>query len=202
MLCVQGHATVALLKAMVQAYCRRRTVLKLDTWHTLALPLFRSAFPSVPWLYLYREPGEVLASRMRQEGTQSLPQPFEHMLPGLGPGEVLTQEEHCARVLARTCEAAAASAAGRLLVNYSELPDAVLETILPHFGLDTLVPGRVRAAARFDAKAPSKSFAADSRAKQEALTGSLGSIAAREVGPAYRRLEALRTGALAAGVPD
>ena len=51
----------------------RRYFVKLDCWHTLALPLFRRAFPAVPWVFLYRDPVEVLASQVSQPGTQMLP---------------------------------------------------------------------------------------------------------------------------------
>jgi hypothetical protein len=33
----------------------RHLFVKLDSWHALALPLFRLAFPTVPWIFLYRE---------------------------------------------------------------------------------------------------------------------------------------------------
>ena len=63
---------------MVAAFGRRRGgrerhyFIKLDSWHTLALPLFRRAFPSVPWVFLYRDPVEVLVSQMRQRGAQTV----------------------------------------------------------------------------------------------------------------------------------
>ncbi len=46
----------------------RRFVLKLDAWHTLDLQLFRRAFPTVPWIFLYRDPVEVLVSQLRLRG--------------------------------------------------------------------------------------------------------------------------------------
>lgn len=56
------------LRGLVRAYARRRTerterlVLKLDAWHLRSLPLFRAAFPEVPWVVVVRDPLEVLAS--------------------------------------------------------------------------------------------------------------------------------------------
>jgi hypothetical protein len=47
--------------------------IKLDCWHTVALPLFRRAFPDVPWVFLYREPVEVLMSQLTMPGTQMVP---------------------------------------------------------------------------------------------------------------------------------
>jgi len=40
----------------------RHFFIKLDSWHTVALPLFRRAFPGVPWVFLYRAPVDVFFS--------------------------------------------------------------------------------------------------------------------------------------------
>ena len=111
--------------------------IKLDCWHTAALPLFRHAFPDVPWVFLYREPVEVLMSQLTMPGTQ--------MVPGLLGPDVLGLEssydptnlpDYYARALAKVCEPAARHVGdGKgLLINYRQLPQAVFTTILPHFG--------------------------------------------------------------------
>lgn len=51
----------------------RAYFIKLDSWHSQELPLFRRAFPTVPWLFLYRDPVEVLVSHLRVPGAQMLP---------------------------------------------------------------------------------------------------------------------------------
>ncbi|MEJ0043359.1 MAG: hypothetical protein WDM81_14575 [Rhizomicrobium sp.] len=132
-----GPLHAALLTAMVGALGRRRMpeqahcFVKLDSWHTIALPLFRRAFPDVPWVFLYREPGAVLASQMNQRGIQTVPEYLPPSLFGLAPGDTRSPEDYCARVLARTCEAVLAPfAQGRgLLVNYDQLPDALWTAI-------------------------------------------------------------------------
>jgi hypothetical protein len=71
-----ADTAIAALRAMSAAFGRRGGrpfVLKLDAWHALALPLFRRAFPDTPWVFLYRDPVEVLVSHMRQRGSQMLP---------------------------------------------------------------------------------------------------------------------------------
>jgi hypothetical protein len=63
------------LKWMVGALGRLRCgdeanyFIKLDSWHTLALPLFRRVVPDVPWIFLYRDPVEVLVSQLRTSDT-------------------------------------------------------------------------------------------------------------------------------------
>jgi hypothetical protein len=175
----------------------RRYFVKLDCWHTLALPLFRRAFPDVPWVFLYRDPVEVLVSQLRMPGTQMLPGGVGPNLYGIersyGPG---TAEDYYARVLAKVTEPAVAhyAAGGGLLVNYRQLPDAIFTAILPHFGVECGEPDRtaMTEAARYDAKTPGFAFEPDSNAKQQAATPAARAAADRWLGELYRRLEALR----------
>jgi len=80
--------------------------IKLDALHTMALPLFARAFPDVPWIFLYRDPIEVLVSHLREPGFHVLAgtDPF---LSGIDPSNAMEKpEDFCARVLARICETA------------------------------------------------------------------------------------------------
>jgi hypothetical protein len=175
----------------------RRYFVKLDCWHTLALPLFRRAFPAVPWVFLYRDPIEVLASQVSQPGTQMLPRGTGPDLYGIersyGPGAA---EDYYARVLAKVCEPVLRhyGQGGGLLVNYRELPDALVTAILPHFGV--ACGGADRAAmieaTRYDAKSPSVTFTPDSEAKQRGASAAIHAAAERWLRDPYSRLEALR----------
>jgi hypothetical protein len=175
----------------------QRYFVKLDCWHTLALPLFRRAFPAVPWVFLYRDPVEVLVSQLRIPGTQMIPGGVGPNLYGLersyGPG---TAEDYYAQVLAKVVEPAVAhyASGGGLLVNYRQLPDALFTAILPHFGVACGAADRaaMMQAARYDAKAPGFEFASDSGAKQHAATPIARAAAQRWLGDLYRGLETLR----------
>jgi hypothetical protein len=175
----------------------RHYFVKLDCWHTLALPLFRRAFPAVPWVFLYRDPVEVLVSQLRIPGTQMIPGGVGPNLYGLqrsyGPG---TAEDYYAQVLAKVTEPAVAhyASGGGLLVNYRQLPDALFTAILPHFGVVCGEADRaaMTEAARFDAKTPSFEFEPDSGAKQQASTPTTRAAADQWLGDLYRRLEVLR----------
>jgi Aspartyl/Asparaginyl beta-hydroxylase len=144
---------------------------KLDSWHIHALPLIRAAFPETPWLFLYRDPLEVLVSHRRSPGRQAVPGLMDPLVLGLDAAAVdLPRDEWCARALAAMCRSAlAASSDPRgLLVDYRELPGAAYGKIARHFGIapgETAV-GRMREAAAADAKNPALSFAPDSAAKQ------------------------------------
>lgn len=189
---------VWMVAALGQPRCGEQALfVKLDCWHTLALPLFRRAFPSVPWVFLYRDPVEVLVSQLEVPGI--------HTVPDLGGSAILgtearfephRREDYCARVLARICEPMLAQArtGGNLLVNYRDLPAATWTAILPHFGVS--VSARDRAAmanaARFDAKTPGIQFAPDVDDKQASATPALRAAAREHLGGIYARLEALR----------
>jgi hypothetical protein len=185
----------------------QRYFIKLDCWHTLALPLFRRAFPAVPWVFLYRDPVEVLVSQLRIPGTQMIPGSVGPDLYGLersyGPG---TAEDYYAQVLAKVIEPAVAyyAAGGGLLVNYNQLPDALFTAILPHFGVACSAADRAAMieAARYDAKAPGFQFEPDSGAKQRGATPAARAAAERWLGDLYRRLEILRAEGSSSGVRD
>jgi hypothetical protein len=185
----------------------QRYFVKLDCWHTLALPLFRRAFPDVPWVFLYRDPVEVLVSQLRIPGTQMIPGGTGPNLYGIersyGPG---TAEDYYAQVLAKVIEPAVAhyASGGGLLVNYRQLPEALFTAILPHFGVACGAADRaaMTEAARYDAKAPGFEFAPDSGAKQRSATPIARAAADRWLGDLYRRLEVLRAEGSSSGVHD
>ena len=83
------------------------------------------------------------------------------------------------------------------MINYRELPEAIWTKILPHFEVtyDECERDIMRAAARYDAKAPSFEFSSDSEAKQRDATELIRTFAERHLGGVHRRLEALRSGA-------
>jgi hypothetical protein len=96
--------------------------------HSLALPLFRRAFPSVPWIFLYRDPVEVLVSQLRMPGIQMVPGMLGADLFDLAPShDGHDRADYCARVLARICEPVKQhySKDAALMVNYRDLPQAV-----------------------------------------------------------------------------
>jgi len=189
----------SIIGALGQKRCgdEQRYFVKLDCWHTLALPLFRRAFPAVPWVFLYRDPVEVLVSQLRIPGTQMIPGGIGPDLYGLtrvyGPG---TAEDYYAQVLAKVTAPVVAhyASGGGLLVNYKQLPDALFTAILPHFGVSCGEPDRaaMTEAARYDAKTPGFEFEPDSGAKQRVATPIARAAADRWLGDLYRRLEALR----------
>lgn len=197
---------VASLRAMVAALGRsaaggqRRYFVKLDSWHVRALPLFRAAFPSTPWVFVYRDPVEVLVSHMRSRGLQTVPGALPATIFDISGDDRMSGEEYCARILARIFDAALDNSqlGGGLYVNYAELPHALETAIVPHFGvvLTTRDRDALAAVAARDAKAPHHSFVVDRDDKQRGASDAILAAAARFAAEPYRRLESLRMSAL------
>jgi hypothetical protein len=172
--------------------------LKLDAWSVLQLPVIEKAFPGVPWIFLYREPIEVMVSQLRRRGAHMIPGVLEPALFGMDAAAIfrMSPEEYVARVLAKICESALGHRAreNALLVNYTQLPEAVYSH-LPEFFKVTYTADELelmRRSARSDAKNPALPFADDSDAKQRAADESVREAARRFVAPLYARLEAAR----------
>jgi hypothetical protein len=166
---VSGGAAVfsQLLAALGQARGdAKHLVVKLDSWHAPWIPWVRSVLNDVPLFFLYRQPQEVLASHRRQRGL--------HMVPGLLPLAPLRVaqalhagdlEGHARGVLTAIFQSALASAdtAGLQLLNYSQLPQAVWERVMPAMGLacDQAALTAVQARAQFHAKHGAQPFTGD-----------------------------------------
>lgn len=192
------------IRWMMSALGQKRTAdaahfyVKFDAWHTFNLDLIERAFPDVPWIFLYRNPVEVMVSHNRQRGAGTVPGIIEHQLPGLSIEDSLqlSPDEYVARVLARVCEYALrySDRSNALFVNYNQLPAVLTSGILKHFNVaytDAEIE-QINAAARFDAKSPTIEFSNDVKAKQREASNEIRRIADEMLMPLYEKLEAVR----------
>jgi hypothetical protein len=149
--------------------------IKLDCWHLPYLPLLRAAFPTTPCWFLYREPGAVLASHQRQRGPQMVPgmvfpahlRPDGDVGPELAPGDL---DGYCLQVLHLLMQQALQYGAQLHLLNYSELPGALWQTLLPQLGIN-ISTGQLhimQARAGFHAKRQEHAFHGDPQAAHAA----------------------------------
>jgi hypothetical protein len=195
---------VALLRALISALGQTRTgaesqlFVKLDCWLTSDLPLIRRAFPTVPWIFVYRNPIEVLVSQLNQRGVHTIPSLIPPSTFGIDDSLVpaMPPEEYCARVLGSICSSAVRGleCGGGLLLDYSQLPDAVWSTLPKHFRIQVTGEERnhMRLSTWLDAKNPIVPFEDDRAAKHRAASDLAMSMAERWIGPHYARLESLR----------
>ena len=201
---VTDQQRISWLQAMIGALGRQRNreeayfFVKFDSWSALDLALIERAFPDVPWIFLYRNPVEIIVSQMRQRGAQTIPGVIGQILPDTDLTEVwrMPPEEYCARVLARICESVLSFLPHRnaLLLNYRQLPEVVSTTVLQHFRI-SYSPEDIETmnnAARFDAKTPQLNFTADDEAKRKQASDAAIAAAERWVNPLYENLENLR----------
>jgi len=192
------------LRGMLNALGQRRHAeekslfVKFDSWHAVLLPLIQRAFPSVPWIFVYREPLEVLMSHSRQMGSQMIPGVLEPALFGWDTDAVsrMSLAEYGGRVLARICEAAleqARAGSGRL-VNYRQLPAVVWPSLMRYWGADCpeQAPEAVARVCGFHAKNPKLPFAADAEAKNRAAPEEMQRFARQWLDGVYQQLEAQR----------
>jgi len=184
----------AQLRAMIIALARMRVpqqqhiVVKLDAWAVFDFDAIRLAFPEVPWIFLYREPADVLASHVRRPGS--------HMVPGAAPGGLSTdeaiamgRERYSASVLARIVGAALERADDPQghFVSYADLPRAVADVIAPWFGIEIAATARAAMAdvVQWDAHTPSLPFTGSEPASADVAH------AASILTPLHRDLEVL-----------
>ena len=171
--------------------------IKFDAWNTLELPLIRRAFPDVPWIFLYRDPVEVLVSHMNNRGAHMIPGVLTPSLFGmdLQTAFSLRPEDYCAKVLASICTAAFQHFGdGGRLVSYPELPEVVSEYLLKFFSLNYSEDeiARLHAATKRDAKNPGTTFQSDSQKKRDKATEAIRDAAHSWLYPIYEDLEAAR----------
>jgi hypothetical protein len=195
---------VASLSGLLSALGRPRNgdekqfFVKFDTWHIFNLPLIRRAFPDVPWIFLYRDPAEVIVSQLRERAVHLLPGVVDLGLPGLDFASTahLPPEEHIARALACICTAGLEQlrSGGGRAVNYTELPEAVCTSLRDYFRLDCTAADldQMRNVTQFDAKNPSLFFSKNPANKSKEVPPLVREMSARWIEPVYAELEALR----------
>lgn len=193
---VRQAALRGLLAAYGQARCgsERALVIKCDAWNIGELPLLQAAFSDTPWLFLYREPLEIVVSHLRAAGM--------HMVPGMIGASCLddeaeddaTREDYIAarlgRILAQGLKHCLAL--GGQPLNYSQLPGAMNGQLGDLFGLDNHQRSLAFAATSQHAKQPVQAFAADSRAKQQEASVLLRARVQYRTQDVYQALELLR----------
>src|SRR3569623_215831 len=193
---------VRVLRAIVAALGRNRTgdarryVITLDAWHITALPLFRAAFPETPWAFMCRDPVEVMVSQKRQPGLM--------VVPGEMQPETFTTDgedstlAHGPNLLGQICQSAVDGMArgGGMLINYSEMPDAVPDRLLPHFGIAIAAADRaaMQAATRQDVKSKDRAFAPASADTRAEATPDIQAVVERYMAATHAALDALRHG--------
>jgi len=195
---LQWLQTCVLCLGQQRAAAQSRYVVKLDSWHTRHLAMFEQAFPNVPWVFLYRDPLEVLVSNLTQRAGYAIPGVANSVNEDVSLLDALSmsKEQYLASLLAQTCRFALtyAHSARALFVNYEDLPFKALPKILAHFGIKPSPEelSKMHAVSRINVKQPGQEFVSDSKRKQDQADELARHFSDLMLKPLYQQLESLR----------
>lgn len=175
-----------------------RFFVKLDCWSICNFAVVREAFPDVPWIFVYRNPLEVMASQYRQPARFMVPGYLDPALFGLETGTAyqVPRHEYCARVLSLILETALRQVEqhGGVLVEYRQLPQAIWTEIAGAFSLTFSAAelDAMPAASKIDAKSPYFDFASDTERKQREAPPSIREATVKWLDGIHQRIESRR----------
>jgi len=173
-----------------------RVIVKTDAWHVLELRALLAAAGDVPWLFVHRDPAEILVSHAAEPGSHTVPGVLDEVW--FGPPRTVHPLPHAAAVLAAIFAAAADHVDRDSLLDHAELPGA-LARVAGHFGLDPAAgdAAALDAVLGRHAKRPHLAYEDDRAAKRAEVTPQIAALLADVVAPAHRDL-LLRAGRVAA----
>ena len=171
-----------------------RFYLKCSSWNVLFAERFRRAAPRVPWLFLHRDPIEVLVALERSPPAWAAPDSWLSRSLGIAPGA--PDGERIAWILRAYLEAALAEhgRGGGRLVAYPDLVGRLVDGDLAAFlglELDRRARAAMLAILGQDSKRPDRPFKPDARAKRRRASPALRAIAEAILGPVYERVVAI-----------
>lgn len=197
---------LVLLRAIVTALGQRlkgdecHYFIKLACTSTLQIRRIRSVWPSVPFVFLYRNPVEVMVSNLRSipEWMRAEVNPATAAaIVGVDEDEVtsLGAEEYCARSLAKFFAAVDSNFDARVkLLNYEQLSFDSLIGILNFFGIEPTPDeaDAIKKVSRIYSKDLTniRAFEDDSSLKRSAASQELSLAAERWAQSSYERLNA------------
>src|SRR6202012_4903817 len=110
-----------------------RLFIKTDSWHLFFYKQLRQLYPSVPFILIYRCPGEVFSSHKKTPGMQAVPGLIEPQIFGFKPEELAYDlDTYLANVLERYLQQyveITATDNNCLLLNYNEGPMQMIKKI-------------------------------------------------------------------------
>lgn len=202
---VDGATLVQVVRLLVRALGRRRLsdetqlVLKCTSWNIRRQEILTAAFPDTPWVWVQRDPTQVIASLLATPpgwlGHQA-PPPRTARLFGIDPAAVstMTRAEFTARALGAMLFSAAAGPARRVCIDHTGLPDAAWQQVAPHFGIeiDDAAVQRMTEQSKFYSKdLDGQQFSGDDPGRRP-VTDEMREAARRFAEPGYRHLASQR----------
>ena len=185
-----------------------RVFFKFQSATTKNVNVFKKAFPEIPWMFVYRDPVQVMMSHFKDDpqmtgranclrSRRSPPMEIEQTASAHGVDKVkhLSMVEYCAVHLAAITESAVSALTDNSIpVNYETLPDILHETILPRIlgrSLTSTEVSNIQAISQHYSKgagAKHKEFHGDSEAKEKAASPEIKAAAAKFLQPSFDQL--------------
>jgi hypothetical protein len=198
---VDGATLVRVVRLLVRALGRRRhgdeqhLVLKCTSWNIRRQEILTAAFPDTPWVWVQRDPVDVVASLLAAPPGwlgQQVPPVQTALRFGIDPAAVpaMSRAEFAARALGAMLFSASVGPARRICVDHSELPAGVWQRVAPHFGIeiDRAAMEHMTEQSRFYSKnAEPQEFSVDQH-ERAAVTDEMREAVARFAEAGYRQL--------------
>ena len=178
----------------------RRLFFKFTSWNTVRLGIIRALWPTTPWIFLSRDPVEVMVSNLAANTGWMTLKDWPAQTRALfgwrdADSSAMSPEEYCARVLGQFCWTAGSLKRPRdLVVDYRDLDLAHVICVLGMLNIEPSTEETARMAAQFGiyAKDPlqTRGFEEDSGQKRKNATAYQLEMAAKWAYPAYEGLQA------------
>jgi hypothetical protein len=190
----------------------RRVFFKFQSITTTALQIFQMAFPSTPWMFVYRDPVHVMQSQLRNgvamaNCVRSKVRPPARALEILDKHEAsiksVSSDAYCAVHLASITESAVDAWNDKAIpIEYGELPGCLYDVVQHDLGFDDArstsqawseALARMEATSKLYSKGKNKVpqvFEGDSQQKEEQASEEVRRAAAEYLNESYRALEA------------
>lgn len=179
------------LRDLVGVFSARNTsvVFKLNPVQSVHLEFWRKAFPDTPWVFLYREPLEVLVANLRNPGFH------QTLVPG-----VQDEEARLTEILRLYLESGIRHLDQQALtLRYRELSTVTVGEVASHFGIQAgpNTGNLVEALMGHDAKRPGIKFQNDSSQKRAEASPKARGLCERVLEPLVAQLDAVEPPGLA-----
>jgi hypothetical protein len=177
----------------------RRLFFKFSSWNTVRMGIIRALWPATPWIFLSRDPVEVMVSNLASNtGWMTLKDSPAQTRALFGwrdaDSSEMSPEEYCARVLGQFCWTAKSLKGPRdLVLDYRDLNLTKVIRVLGMLNIQPSPEETARMAPQFGiyAKDPhqARAFEEDSAHKRKQATAYQQEMASKWAYPAYQGLQ-------------
>lgn len=166
--------------------------IKFDAWSIAELPFILELYPDLPWVFLYRDPIEVLVSHKRKRGVFTIPKEIKGKLFDQ-IDDTIHFDEYYKEVIYKIFETALQNKdlPKGMFINYSEIKSSVVDKIFPHFNLilSDVDIKKVNDRMNYDAKSPKDSFKDDREEKHNKADEDIKSFCNKNLLDIYKKLD-------------